>query len=262
MGAAVPISAFSLCLTQSEKPRQSCQKHRPLQVHNLHSTHFNFLNERVSSARYLQIYRQQESKSFCFNHNSTVVVEETLEGLHIGEQSVDSRTYARLLQECISRKSLVEGKVIHAHILKARNEIDSYLGSNLVNMYVKCQSLEDARHVFDKMRERNVVSWTAMIAAYVQNGYCEEALELADLMQQAGTMPDQFTFPCLLKACAGMEDLVVGQMVHGVVIKTGFESDVYVGSALVDMYAKCGSVADARLVFEAMPEQNTISWKI
>uniref|UniRef100_UPI0040747504 Synthetic PPR-DYW protein n=1 Tax=synthetic construct TaxID=32630 RepID=UPI0040747504 len=172
----------------------------------------------------------------------------------------DNYTFPFVLKACASLSSLKEGKQIHGHVIKSGFESDVYVQSALIDMYAKCGELEDARKVFDEMPERNVVSWNAMISGYAQNGQSEEALELFREMQQEGIKPSEFTFCSVLSACASLGSLEMGKQIHGYVIKSGFESIVFVGNALIDMYAKCGSIEDARKVFDEMPERTVVSW--
>eukprot|EP01018_Ginkgo_biloba_P025611 Gb_06576 [translate_table: standard] len=127
-------------------------------------------------------------------------------------------------------------------------------------MYSKCGLLKDARQMFDKMIERDRISWNSMIAGYAEHTHDEEALKLFEEMQRVGFKPDHFTFSNVLSVCAALAALGQGRHVHAQIISTGFESDVGVGNALVDMYAKCGSIEDARQVFDKMPKRNIISW--
>eukprot|EP01018_Ginkgo_biloba_P006145 Gb_32913 [translate_table: standard] len=173
-------------------------------------------------------------------------------------------------------------------------EIDIFGGSTLVDMYAKCDSVEDARKMFERMAERDVVSWTAMISGYVQDGqgketlflfasvlsactilenmeralitgYAQhglgkEALQLFQKMQWAGIKSNQFTFANVLRACASIVALERGKYAHAHVIKTGVELNVFVGSTLVDMYAKCGCTVNAQEVLDNMSKQNIVSW--
>jgi len=167
------------------------------------------------------------------------------------------------LRECINMKSISQGKRVHSHIVKSNFEEDAFFQNNLINMYGKCGSVENARKVFDKMHERNVYSWTLMIGEYVHHGHCEEALKLfSQLKQEAGIELSQFTVVSVVRACAKIAGLQFGKLVHADLIKTGFQSDVIVGTALVDMYAKTGVREDAHQVFDKMPEKNVFSWTV
>jgi pentatricopeptide repeat protein len=82
-----------------------------------------------------------------------------------------------------------------------------YVGTTLVSMYTKCASAADARMVFDEMPSRNVFSWNTMITGFAISGFCSEALVVYNQMKQAETQPDNFTFPCVFKACAALGNL-------------------------------------------------------
>eukprot|EP01018_Ginkgo_biloba_P022446 Gb_27176 [translate_table: standard] len=168
--------------------------------------------------------------------------------------------YACLLKSCCDVKAGKEGKRLHAHIIKAGNEYRVFLVNHLITMYSKCGNVVCARQAFDKMSERNAVSWTAMIAGYTQNDNGVEALRLFCQMQREGIESDRFSFSSVLRASAGASAIQPGEQLHAHVIKMDFEGDVFVGSALVDMYAKCGSIEIARKVFDKMPERNVVSW--
>eukprot|EP01018_Ginkgo_biloba_P020678 Gb_35168 [translate_table: standard] len=120
--------------------------------------------------------------------------------------------------------------------------------------------LKDARQLFDKMPERNIVSWNTMIAGYLQNGHGGKALKLFSQMQKAGVKPDQSTYTSVLSACACIASLEGGKQVHEHIIKTGFNSDVFVGSTLITMYSKSGCIDNASHVFKKMPERDVVAW--
>jgi pentatricopeptide repeat protein len=103
-------------------------------------------------------------------------------------------------------------------------------------------------------------SWTRRLTRYVKAGQYEKMMELFQQMQQAGMSPNRFTFLPVLNACASLRAIENGRRVHEEIIQTGYESDVIVGSSLIDMYAKCGSMEDAHRVFNRMPTRNAISW--
>ncbi|KAJ7297946.1 hypothetical protein O6H91_10G005100 [Diphasiastrum complanatum] len=174
----------------------------------------------------------------------------------------DKVLFVLLLKACARLAALEQGRELHSDIIKRGFQSDVIVGSTLVNMYAKCGCTEDARELFDNMSERDVVSWTAMIAGYAQNGLGKEALALYEQMKQEGMQPNNVTFVLLLKACASLAALEQGKMLHSEIIKRGFQSDVVVGSTLVDMYAKCGCTGDARELFNNMSERNVVSWNV
>eukprot|EP01018_Ginkgo_biloba_P033250 Gb_04533 [translate_table: standard] len=173
------------------------------------------------------------------------------------ENLLNANTYASLLQDCNNMKKL---KQIHAHILIHGHDQNILLETKLVNSYAMCFSLENACRVFDKICKPNVFLWNAMIRGYAKNGLCEELLTFYYQMQLSGVQPDNYTFPFVLKACIGLASLRKGKEIHCHIITRGLEVDAIVGTALVDMYAKCGSPEIARHLFDKMPERDVVSW--
>eukprot|EP00253_Pinus_taeda_P001283 PITA_01283 len=171
-----------------------------------------------------------------------------------------SDVYVYLLQSCINNKDYVYGKCIHSHMIKIGFQPEMFVLNHLLNMYAKSGRLKDARQVFDKMAERNVVTWTAMITAYAQNGHGKEAFKLFSRMQISGIDPNQFSFASVLRGCMSLGTMSQGKEVHAQVVKTGFESDVCIRTALVTMYARCGSIDDAQKLFEQMQGRDVGSW--
>ncbi|XP_057853781.2 pentatricopeptide repeat-containing protein At5g66520 [Cryptomeria japonica] len=174
----------------------------------------------------------------------------------------DYPTYHQLLQICIHKKALSLGKKVHSYITHRRFSFATRttLHNKLIYMYVKCGSLVDARNVFDHMRERDVVSWNTIIAAYKRHGCPHEAVTLFHCMQQTGLQPDRFTVASILPACAKIGALEQGMDIHKSIKDTGILSDVVVATALINMYAKCGSIDKARELFDIIPQRDVFSW--
>ena len=171
-------------------------------------------------------------------------------------------TYISILNACASAGALEWVKEVHRHAHEAGFESDVRVGSALVHMYAKCGSIDDARLAFDKMEERDVVTWNVMIGGLAEHGCGHEAYELFLQMKREGLKPDAFTYASILNACASAGDLEWVKEVHRHAREAGFESDVRVGNALVHMYAKCGSIADARLTFDKMEERDVVTWNV
>ncbi|KAJ7565309.1 hypothetical protein O6H91_02G056300 [Diphasiastrum complanatum] len=172
----------------------------------------------------------------------------------------DKVTYVSLLKACATVAALEQGQQLHSEIIKSGYQLDVVIGNTLVDMYAKCGCLEHARWVFNKTRERDVVSWNAMIAGYAHLGLGKPALALYEQMKQEGVKPDDVTYILLLKACASIAALEQGKQLHAHIIKSGFELNVTVNSSLVNMYAKCGSMEHARQVFNNIYERDVVSW--
>ncbi|CAM6030238.1 unnamed protein product [Sphagnum balticum] len=171
-----------------------------------------------------------------------------------------SPAYASVLQACTKMKALAQGKQIHAHLLKRKWHLDIFLGNNLLNMYTQCGSLPDACKLFDEMHQRNIDTWNAMIRGFAEQGHFEDALTVLLQMQREKVLPSRYTFMSLVNGCARFRTLEKGKHVHALSIKAGLASDTWVGNALIDMYAKCGSVEDARGVFDGMQKRDVVSW--
>jgi len=169
-------------------------------------------------------------------------------------------TYMSLLNACTVPETIEQGKQVHAQITRAGFESDVCVGSALISMYVRCGSINDARHVFDKLQIRNVITWTAMIRGYAEHGTCEEAFQMYWQMQQEGVKPNEITLISILNACASPADLELGKQLHVHIRNAGYDSDVRLRNALITMYAKCGSINEARHVFEKSRVRNVISW--
>ncbi|KAH8972307.1 hypothetical protein BDL97_02G188100 [Sphagnum fallax] len=189
--------------------------------------------------------------------------EKTLELFQQMQQSniiPDSFTFVHVLKACANLQALEEGRCIHTQVIQSGVESNPYVGSSLVNMYAKCGSIEDAWRVFNRMPSHDVVSWNAMIMGHVRCGQGQKALELYQKMEREGVQPVPLTFVGVLNACASVAALKEGKCVHEHIIQSGCESDVFVASSLVDMYAKCGSIEDAWRVFNRIPIRNVVAW--
>jgi pentatricopeptide repeat protein len=178
------------------------------------------------------------------------------------ERVVPNRiTYLSVLNACANPSNLEWGKKIHSHALGAGFVSDGSVGNALVNMYAKCGSMEDARRVFDGMVKRDVVSWTAMIGGYAESGQSEKAFQMFQEMQQHGLQPNRITYMTVLNACTSSGALDWVKEIHTHIVESGLTSDTSVNNALVNMYAKCGSIEDARVVFDEMgSKRDIISW--
>ena len=176
--------------------------------------------------------------------------------------TIDSYMYVEVLQRCFKQKDLVSAKQVHDCIMKSGMEQNTYVANNLLRVFIRCGRLQDACQVFDRLVKKNVVSWTIMIGGYAQHDHAEDAIEVFNQMCQEGAQPNEITYLSILKACASPVALKWGKEVHAHIRHGGFASDVRVGTALVNMYAKSGSIDDARLVFDRMVERDVVTWNV
>ncbi|EFJ32238.1 hypothetical protein SELMODRAFT_85415 [Selaginella moellendorffii] len=163
-----------------------------------------------------------------------------------------------VLEACGSLAELKGGKLVHAHVIESGLEGD-LVGISLVNMYAKCGTVGEARKVFDRINNRSRILWNSMITAY-QEKDPHEALHLFREMQPEGVSPDRITFMTVLNACVNAADLENGRTIHTRIVDSGFAADVRVATALFNMYAKCGSLGEARGVFDSMVFRDVVSW--
>lgn len=166
------------------------------------------------------------------------------------------------LKACSNIKAIEKGQVIHAEInRKGLLERNVFIGSTLIDMYVKCGSLEKAEEVFDKLHDRNEVCWNALITGYVESGCGANALNCFQQMQHEGIVPDAVTFICTLKACGSIVIENTGRQLHArIAIEDSLKHHLLIGNTLLDMYAKCGSLTEAQEVFDKLPAHDIVSW--
>ncbi|XP_058083625.1 pentatricopeptide repeat-containing protein At2g46050, mitochondrial [Magnolia sinica] len=172
----------------------------------------------------------------------------------------DDFTFSSLLSSCSSSGSCQLGKQIHGFIIRLALDLDVLVTSTLVDMYAKNGLTEDARKAFDRMRTRNVVSWTTMIVGYGQNGEGKEAMELFKLMLQEGLKPDELTLASLLSSCSNLAAVNEAVQLHGHVIKNGLGTFMSIGNGLINAYAKCGCIASAFESFSSVSNPDLVTW--
>uniref|UniRef100_A0A7N0U7L8 DYW domain-containing protein n=1 Tax=Kalanchoe fedtschenkoi TaxID=63787 RepID=A0A7N0U7L8_KALFE len=169
----------------------------------------------------------------------------------------DAVTYSELIKCCLARRAVEDGKRVHRHVFSNGYEPKTFLINIFLSMYVKFGLLDEAMKLFDKMPERNVVSWTTMIAAFSNVGMSGDALEFFVLMLRSGVRPNMFTFSSVLRACESLRTL---RQLHCGMIKPGLESDVFVRSALIDNYSKWGELQTALSIFNEMVTGDSVVW--
>ncbi|GAB2276975.1 hypothetical protein Dimus_011684 [Dionaea muscipula] len=134
------------------------------------------------------------------------------------------------------------------------------LQSKIVGVYACSGDMRYAQLLFDKMSNPNVFALNWMISVIAFHGQYREAIGYFSLIGVSRRFPNEYTFSGVLKACVGSLDLNLGRGVHGMVCKMGFQCQVLVCNALVDMCCKCGEMNHARRVFDRMPSRDVVSW--
>ncbi|ERM99861.1 hypothetical protein AMTR_s00098p00155650 [Amborella trichopoda] len=172
----------------------------------------------------------------------------------------DNLTYPSVIKACACLNSLQAGRDVHIDAINNGYEFDSFVANSLLNMYLKCGRFEDAKDLFNRIPERTVVAWNTMIAGFSQNGRHHKALEIFDQMKVSGVLADEATMVSVLPVCANLRDVERGRAIHAYIDERGFGDNLLVRNSLIDMYAKCGCLEDARRLFNEAPQRNVISW--
>ncbi|XP_059307860.1 pentatricopeptide repeat-containing protein At1g20230 [Lycium ferocissimum] len=207
----------------------------------------------------------------------------------------DGTSISSVLPAISDWEDIKMGVQVHCHVIKMGFECDDCIISALIDMYGKCRCTSEMSRVFEgaeemdlgafnalvaglsrnglveeafkvfkkfkrKVKELNVVSWTSMISSCSQHGKDLDALEIFREMQLAMVKPNSVTISCLLPACGNIAALIHGKATHCFSLRNCFSDDVYVGSALIDMYANCGRIDFSRIIFDRMPVRNLVCW--
>ncbi|KAJ8634134.1 hypothetical protein MRB53_027470 [Persea americana] len=207
-----------------------------------------------------------EPMAFAFN---TMIRGYALSGN--GEEGIN--TYIKMQEHCIEPDSftfpfllkastaLSQGKGVHSLIIKSGQlGADVFSQTSLVSFYSRSGGLKCARLVFDGMPEKNVVSWTAMVTGYMKERRYNDGLALFHQMQVAGIEPNELTLVNVLSACAHLGAYEMGKWVHRFINRHEVFVNPILGTALVDMYVKCGYIQKALQVFEKLPERIVCTW--
>ncbi|KAI9126570.1 hypothetical protein K1719_002166 [Acacia pycnantha] len=191
----------------------------------------------------------------------------------------NATTLSSILPACVRCEDFLYKEAVQGYILKRGLQKDRYVQNALMDMYSRIGKIEVSKFIFDTMQERDIVAWNTMITGYVICGRHDDALNLLHNMQRGEDeadlstdddyeddgiplKPNSVTLMTVLPGCAALTALGKGKEIHAYAIKQMLATDVAVGSALVDMYAKCGCLNLARRVFDQMPVKNVITWNV
>ncbi|XP_024315972.1 pentatricopeptide repeat-containing protein At4g13650 [Brachypodium distachyon] len=174
--------------------------------------------------------------------------------------SPDSVTIASLLAACSAVGDLRKGKQLHSYLLKAGMSLDYIMEGSLLDLYVKSGDIEEALQIFDSGDRTNVVLWNLMLVAYGQIDDLAKSFDIFYRMLAAGVRPNKFTYPCMLRTCTHTGEIGLGEQIHSLTIKNGFQSDMYVSGVLIDMYSKYGWLDKAQRILDMIEEKDVVSW--
>lgn len=201
---------------------------------------------------------------------------------------LDIKTVAFLLDQCARSRALDIGKSVHCHLkltgfkhpttllanhlihmyckcgdhVEARKVFDTmggkniYSWNNMLSGYVKLGMIKPARRVFDKMPDRDIVSWNTMVIAYAHNGVCDEAVRFYQEFRRMDIGLNEYSFAGIVMVCVKLRELMLTKQVHCQILISGFLSNEILVSSVVDAYAKCGDLIDARWLFDKMARKD------
>ncbi|KAG9440717.1 hypothetical protein H6P81_020882 [Aristolochia fimbriata] len=169
-------------------------------------------------------------------------------------------TMVSFLSACAQLGDFQRGKWAHDFMMETGIKMDMLVCTSLLDMYIMGGFVDEACKIFDQMPKKDVVSWNSLINGYAQNGYATEAMESFTEMLQSGIEPNMVTLLGVLTAYAQLGALEKGKEIEHLVEKLGLQSDLLIGTALLDMYAKCGSLADAYRFFCSVYPRDVVMW--
>ncbi|KAK8935852.1 putative pentatricopeptide repeat-containing protein [Platanthera zijinensis] len=168
-------------------------------------------------------------------------------------------TLSIAIRASAAAENLALGRQIHAAASKTGHAINLPVSNSIVDMYSRCASLSEARQHFGEMPQKDLITWNTMIAALDRAGSVESCRLLLDMLSQS-IQPNCFTFTSIISSCAKLSCLIFGQQVHGAALRRGFGENHHISNVLIDMYAKCGAIADSRRVFDETCGRSLVSW--
>ncbi|KAK7317593.1 hypothetical protein RJT34_01964 [Clitoria ternatea] len=174
----------------------------------------------------------------------------------------DAYTYTSVISACSVQEYKNIGKCLHGLVIRRGFEDSVPVSNALIAMYIRFnyRCMEDALRIFFSMDLKDCCTWNSILAGYVQVGMSEDALKLFSHMRSLVIEIDHYTFSAVIRSCSDLATLQLGQQIHVLALKVGYDTNEYVGSSLIFMYSKCGIIEDSRKSFEATLKDNAIVW--
>ncbi|KAM0886629.1 hypothetical protein ACQ4PT_029575 [Festuca glaucescens] len=188
-------------------------------------------------------------------HGRPAAAAESFRGMAAAGFAPTAATLCTMLKACTSSRAVRPGRQVHALTVLACHD-DVIMKTALVDLYMSCGCVEEAERLFIYMeRPKDVALCNAVLSGYVENDHFREAF-----LMLGGNEPNGIALTCALSACSATANLAYGLQVHCKVLRCGFDSETILCNALIDIYAKCGRTAGARVVFDRMSGKNVLSW--
>ncbi|KAI5058383.1 hypothetical protein GOP47_0026553 [Adiantum capillus-veneris] len=164
------------------------------------------------------------------------------------------------LDACACLANLQEGQKINDLVAESQYQHDIMVNTALIRMFGNCGDIKNAEAIFERATEKDVILWSSMVAAYARTGCDEKALDLFYQMRLSNVVPDSIAYVSALNACSNLSCMKEGLEFHMDVVKLGYEEELQVATALVDMYGKCGSLDSARQMFASFTQRDFVMW--
>ncbi|KAK2403272.1 pentatricopeptide repeat-containing protein, mitochondrial [Trifolium repens] len=168
-------------------------------------------------------------------------------------------SFSIAVSACAAIGSSNLGKQVHAAVIHHGYESNLPVMNSILDMYCRCRCTYEAKQVFSEMTQKDTITWNTLIAGF-ETLDSKESLCIFSQMVSEGFSPNCFTFTSVIAACANLAIMYCGQQLHGGIIHRGLDNNLELSNALIDMYAKCGNVADSHKIFSGMPHTNLVSW--
>ncbi|PIA46298.1 hypothetical protein AQUCO_01500067v1 [Aquilegia coerulea] len=172
----------------------------------------------------------------------------------------DAVTIVSILHGCTSFIHMDVGTAFHGYTIKSGLASDKLVVNGLISMYDKLNDIDAAYSLFLSLDERPVISWNTMISIYSKAGKLNDAMRLFCQMKMFGYSPDRITITSMLAGCSELNSLQIGRSFHCFILRNNLEIEDFLGTALLDMYAKCGSIKNAERVFKAIKNPCLATW--
>ncbi|KAH7403945.1 hypothetical protein KP509_15G002000 [Ceratopteris richardii] len=202
-----------------------------------------------------------------FGNFRRLIEEEDWEGAHAAHADimskgmrVNSNVWALVIQHVIAKKGLDSARHVWKLVQETNFQPNAFVGSHVIRMFNLLGSVDEANEVFSQLTRPNIYTWNAIISANAKHGQGDLAIKLYHQMVEVHGEPDDFVFVSVLKGCVGAGALDEAKVVHHHVTRTEYEPEAMVTSALLDTYAKCGTLEDVKREFELSSKQDPIAW--
>lgn len=171
----------------------------------------------------------------------------------------DEVTFVNVLQIVKHFLDSLQCRSVHGVIIRQGYESNELVLNSLIDAYAKCNLVELAGTLFDGMKKKDVVAWSTMIGGFARNGKPDKAISVFKQMNEE-VIPNKVSIMNLMEACAVSAELRQSKWAHGIAVRRGLAGEVTVGTAIIDMYSKCGDIEASIRAFNQIPEKNVVCW--